>query len=477
MNKLKKYLKTIQQFDINNINNLKLKKFFKILLNIIEILYNDIQTLKEEIRQLKDEINRLKGEQGRPNIKANKKKKAFGKNEMENKTKKKRTKSSKKGKVNIDREEIIKIDKSKLPKDVVFKGYERKIVQEIKIITDNVLYLLEKYYSPLLKKTFIAEAPIEHQGTEFGPELKSLCSYLYYECRVSEDKILKFLQEQDIIISRGTISNILIQENAPVLSQEKEAIFAAGTESSNYQQIDDTGMRVNGKNCYATIVANNEYSTYFINDKKDRETIENIIYHGKEDANFEILVCDDAKQFHNVTDARALCWIHEERHYKKLTPFLEYHKELVENKRHQIWDYYAELKAYKENPTEESKNELDHKFDEIFNEKTEYDELDKRLKLTQSKKEYLLQILDHPEIPLHNNLSENGIRTIVIKRKISGGTRTRDGTKAWENNFSILETCKKQGISYYKYMKDIFSKKFQMLRLANLIRNKFSTKV
>ena len=34
-----------------------------------------------------------------------------------------------------------------------------------------------------------------------------------------------------------------------------------------------------------------------------------------------ILICDDAPQFHNQTEHRGLCWIHEERHFKKLRPF------------------------------------------------------------------------------------------------------------------------------------------------------------
>ena len=40
-----------------------------------------------------------------------------------------------------------------------------------------------------------------------------------------------------------------------------------------------------------------------------------------------------------------------------------------------------------------------------------------------SDKEELLLVLDRPEIPLHNNLSENDIREYVKKRKISGSTR------------------------------------------------------
>jgi len=36
-----------------------------------------------------------------------------------------------------------------------------------------------------------------------------------------------------------------------------------------------------------------------------------------------ILVSDDAPQFRHITEEQALCWIHEGRHYKKLTPFVD----------------------------------------------------------------------------------------------------------------------------------------------------------
>lgn len=48
------------------------------------------------------------------------------------------------------------------------------------------------------------------------------------------------------------------------------------------------------------------------------------------------LVCDDAKQFYRVTPLRALCWIHEERHYAKLIPLLPYHQKLVDEFRGRI---------------------------------------------------------------------------------------------------------------------------------------------
>ena len=43
------------------------------------------------------------------------------------------------------------------------------------------------------------------------------------------------------------------------------------------------------------------------------------------------------------------------------------------------------------------------------------------LKKVRSNKDFLLLVLDRPEIPLHNNSSENDLRDYVKKRKIKLG--------------------------------------------------------
>ena len=181
------------------------------------------------------------------------------------------------------------------------------------------------------------------------------------------------------------------------------------------------------------------------------------------------LVCDDAKQFMYITSLRALCWIHEERHYVKLTPFLPYHQMLVDRFRARIWEFYSELKQYKENPNEADKIRLSNLFDSIFSIKTGYKQLDERIELTKKKKDALLVVLEHPEIPLHNNPAELALRMYVIKRKISFGTRSDDGKKSWETFFTIMDTCRKLGVNFRDYLYDRISKNYKMPSLASLI--------
>lgn len=188
------------------------------------------------------------------------------------------------------------------------------------------------------------------------------------------------------------------------------------------------------------------------------------------DKYIEILLADDAKQFHNQTSFRALCWIHEDRHYKKLNPYFQEHQKLVEEFRKDLWDYYSELKAYKTQPTHQDKDRLLLAFDKLFSRTTGYLELDHRIELTKQKKAQLLVVLDYPEVPLHNNDAEQAVREVVIKLKISNGTRTQEGTKSWDIFLSLLATCTKLSVNFYRYILDRISNSYNMPSLAQLIR-------
>ena len=465
----KELAERIKEFQNKDFGNPELQRE---VINLLELLCGIIEAQAAEIQALIDEINKLKGEKGKPDIKDNKRgsDKKPSEDKMESGAKKEWQKRSKLDKIKIDREQVVKLDKAGLPDDLVFKGYEEKVIQNILIQTDNVLYRLEKYYSRSEGKTYTAKLDGGLEGTEFGVETKALISTLYYENRVTENKITSFLNSNGLIISEGTVSNILINEKSEELSEVKNELVKAGLEGSGYAQIDDTGMKISGKNGYATIVCNDLFAAFYINFSKSRETVKSFLTAALV-ALFTVLVGDDAPQFKNVAKRFALCWVHEERHYKKLNPVFEISKAELKRVRAQIWDYYKKLTKYKGSPTSELKESLQNEFDTIFGQVTGYEELDRRLQLTLSKKHDLLTVLDYPATPLHNNLSENGVREIVMKRKISGGVKSDAGITAWENNMSILATCKKLGVSYYEFMKEVFAGKCS-INLHQLIRSK-----
>ena len=608
------------QNQVKEIEDKKTKKIVSVLYNLVEDVVSDNTNLLEENQSLKDEVNRLKGEQGKPDIKANKKKDGDISSENERKeaeteedeinrecfkldkfsleklkenripgeileqlkslsgTKysnkdefteavksvigndltnlhinrlasyaryKKRNRKPKLSKIHIDREEKCIVDKEQLPKDALFKGCEDKVVQDLVIKTDNVKFKREKYHSPSMKKTWVAKVPVGYEG-DYGPHINSDIISMKYVNNMSVPKITEFFTNFRILISGSYISNRLTK-CLDVFHQEKSEIYQASLECSSYQQIDDTGCRVNGQNYYTQIVCNPLATVFFTTEHKNRLTILDVL-RNFESRNFlfneetfslleqlkvpqkliillhkvekyitfneqeihkilnnifpnpnkgklhririmeasaiayyhqevgrpivKVLLGDNAPQFKLITDELSLCWIHDGRHYKRLRPIVpDYQKDLTAF-RGRYWNFYRELFKYKKNPSCEFANSISAEFDILFLTKTGYDELDKRIAKSKAKKKELLTVLNHPELPLHNNRSENGARVQKRREDVSLQTKTKEGTDAKDTMMTIVETAKKHSVSAFKYIYDRVSKTSKMPSLANLIRAK-----
>jgi hypothetical protein len=531
----------LDDLDLSAIVEENARELIRRLLNLVEQLTGDLRAAQAEAQRLRDEVNRLKGEQGKPNIKGNRSKQPSDhSSEQERKQGKAHSKSSKKAEIPINREEVVEVDKSTLPKDAEFKGYEAVVVQDVKLETDNVLFLKEKYYAASTRQTYLAELPAGYEG-QFGPGVKALVITLYYGMNTSEPKIVEFLDNMGIRISTGEISNLLIKAQES-FHAEKDAVYEAGLRSSPWQHVDDTTTRVDGQNQHCHVVCNPLYTAYHTRPTKERLTVLDVLRNGRErvfwlnqealayletmklskatwnilqsrrsqpscdettfltwldeqlpglgkqqrkaiidaaaiaayhaETDFPVLqalVVDDAPQFNWLTIAMMLCWVHEGRPYKKLIPALAMHRELLDDFLRRFWLYYDQLLAYRQSPTPEESQRLDAEFDLLFATRTGYEELDKRIAKTQAKKENLLLVLQHPELPLHNNPAELGARQRVRKRDVSFGPRSPDGVRAWDTFMTLAATTRKLGVSFYHYVQDRISQTHHIPPLDTLI--------
>jgi hypothetical protein len=97
----------------------------------------------------------------------------------------------------------------------------------------------------------------------------------------------------------------------------------------------------------------------------------------------------------------------------------------------------SSIPGYKNCPTEAVKAALKARFNEIFQVKTWFAGLNKALERLPKNKNEILLVLDFPNIPLQNNLSENDIRGYVKRRKINGSTRGPDGQRSRDTFVSL----------------------------------------
>src|SRR6266487_4459550 len=78
------------------------------------------------------------------------------------------------------------------------------------------------------------------------------------------------------------------------------------------------------------------------------------------------LLSDDAAVYHLLTDEHALCWIHDARHYAKLTPVIPAHRDVLAAFRTDYWAFYRQLSAYRTAPTAAERARLRARFDTLF---------------------------------------------------------------------------------------------------------------
>ena len=532
----------LEDLDLSGLADERTRALVLRLLNLIETVTADLRAAQAETQRLRDELNRLKGEQGKPNTKPNARPKppAAHSSEAERKLPKQHGKRAKLTTITVDREQVLTIEPTTLPQDAEFKGYQEVTVQDLRLLTDNVRFLKEEYYSASTRETYLAPLPAGYAG-EFGPGIKALTLVFYYASQMSEPKILEFFQHVGVQISAGTISNLLIKGQER-FHAEQDAAYLAGLRSSPWQHLDDTLTRVNGQNEHCHVICNPLHTTYRTTPKKDRLTIIDVLSNGQErrfllnedalayldalgiaqlrrkqllhlprdqmlsEATLQsllaeylpgvgaqtqkwimealavsayhaqsevpvvrLLMCDDAPQFQWVTDELALCWVHAGRHFKKLEPCVEMHRQELEKFQKDFWAYYHELRCYAEAPTASERERLEEAFERLFGRRTGYWALDERIALARAKKVELLVVLSHPEVPLHNNAAELGARQRVRKRDVSFGPRTREGCKAWDTFMSLAATTKKLGVSFYEYIHDRVSETNLIPVLADLI--------
>jgi hypothetical protein len=170
-----------------------------------------------------------------------------------------------------------------------------------------------------------------------------------------------------------------------------------------------------------------------------------------------------------LTEAIALCWIHDGRHYKELAPRLNHHHQQLATFLTKYWNYYRGLLRYRAAPTAAKAERLRRGFGQLFRQTTGYAALDECIRITRQKRPSLLRVLTHPELPLHNNPAELGARQRVRKRDISFGPRSDAGIRAWDTFQTLADTARKLGMTIYHSLRDRICGAPDLHRLADRI--------
>ena len=189
-----------------------------------------------------------------------------------------------------------------------------------------------------------------------------------------------------------------------------------------------------------------------------------------------LVLSDGAKQFAILV--HALCWVHMERSIRRLPGVTAQHRQEIEAVQTELWEYYRQLRAYQNHPTDEKKQPLRERFDDIFGQRyPRHAGLNLAMQQFCAHKQELLRVLDAPQIPLHTNAAETDIREYVTRRKISGGTRHPDGRLARDTFIGLKKTCRKLAYSFWQYLLSRLQGDDRVPYLPDVIRTRMTQKL
>ena len=251
------------------------------LLNVVEALCSDKNSLADEVDRLRKQLDQKKKAKNTGGRKNDNQDSGGDDNDHSGHSSEKRRKSSKKPKANDRRSfkdltihDTIEcpVDPNTLPADAVRLPNEIVIVQDIEIKPKNTRFQRHVFYSPANQRYYRGALPVGCDYGDFGASLRALIVSLKYCGNMSEPKIGEFLENFDVQVSAGSLSNILTN-SAKQFEQDYDDLFMAGLSSTPYQQTDDTSARVKGEFWNTHILCNPFYTFYSTRPGKDRLTV------------------------------------------------------------------------------------------------------------------------------------------------------------------------------------------------------------
>lgn len=306
---------------------------------------------------------------------------------------------------------------------------------------------------------------------QYNDSFKSLIIYLNTYCNVSDrviSELISFVTDNEINIAPATVLNAVkrfSEKSKVVLEDIKQAILMSPVINN-----DETPINVNGKQNSALGVFTENLSLIEAHPNRTMEefiamSILNVYTgvschdHNSIHKSFSLSIQAECNT-HPIREAKGIHEIHKHNSINKWIDVMYLAKKRKEGAiadgKYSLRDKeIAEIKS----DYLKSLSEWDEEYKKIIAGKNEkYFSKDRCLKnrLREFVDDHLRFLTDF-RVPFTNNLAERGLRPLKTKLKIIGCFRTLSGAQDYCNAKSIIDTCKKQGLTIGKVMREIMS--------------------
>lgn len=359
-----------------------------------------------------------------------------------------------------------------------------KVIEEhygdIKSKRTTIKYIMDIETKVVIRKIFIhgksskenKHIPIECRNSKstviYGNNLKALVGIMYAQEVIAFERMSKFLEiltDDKLRVSHGSLVNWIDDIGAKCKKAKKK--LASAIRKTKIISTDLTPTSLNGNYAYVRNYSNEQITLLEASYSKRIQEVQrqNIL------PNFKgYIMHDHDTGLYNfgIKSNHLECWIHLGRE-------LKYFDEYIKNSwSKELWEFAWNVNKKRKSgmicdfSTKEIK-EYENKYDEIIekgmleNVKTPSKYLKNKEKavlnrLKKYKRNYLNFLKDF-DLPFDDNLSERDLRPTKTKKKVSGCHRSFNGLKNYCNIRSIISTCIKQKLNYFKILKNIIDNK------------------
>ena len=323
--------------------------------------------------------------------------------------------------------------------------------------TLRTLFRHHEAYCPRCGKKVIAWAEGQEGGAPIGPVAKALAIYLRHDIGISVRKAQSLLQDlfglSCVPASLFGFDRLGAAKAAPLYEDLAEKI-----RSSLLAHADETHWREDGVNHYVWFAGNEDLAYFRIAPHRSGEAAQALL-----GTDFPAMLVTDGYAAYNAVgaDLHQSCLAHLIRHSRDL---IEEITRLSGEKRQPAAREFCEqtgllfkeacqtggeLRAGKRDWELEGP-ELAKRFEARLDQICEggplsYDRAETfRNRLLGKERPQWFAFLRHPQTPPTNNLAERALRPIVLRRKVSFGTRSQEGSENLGVLTSILRTARLQ---------------------------------
>lgn len=276
-----------------------------------------------------------------------------------------------------------------------------------------------------------------------GDNVRKYVCILSIASRLSHVQIQEHLREVFALsVSIGEIGNIL-QTEADTLRPEYQALKESVLNQAG-THYDETCWKVQkeeqGKYAWVATGTENFDTVYSLGRSRGKGNITDI-------GTAKVGISDDYGAYTNAFPEHQLCWAHPQRKLRDMAESEEFGK----RKKKQILTTYQGFSNLYQNIRKKIGDEispyLKTRFHNIFNQISESYSLDPiplsklKISLRKNKAKYFT-FLKHTGIPIDNNKAERALRHLVIKRKISFGSKTQRGAETTSILASVILSLK-----------------------------------